>query len=166
MSCWRSNRSTDEPSGVVVGPGDQSISLSSESSACVAVGPSGGLLDQLDMTNGMEIGLANGPQTRLRLAATVATTAIIGQCLSAARPSNNFPLAFVVSVGVERREPAVLDQSFGQGCCGLPISNGTRSELADVPHSDRGFGPTVDEPVEQPFNKGRAVIRRWNYRLK
>ena len=79
-------------------------------------------------------------------------------------PSNNLPLAPVISMRFERSEPAMLDQNFGHGICAVAISDG--SKPLDISCGDSWFAPSVYKPVKKPLNWMRFVIGRRNDRLQ
>jgi hypothetical protein len=70
------------------------------------------------------------------------------------------PLVHVATVvAVDGGEPAPFNEDLrqAQGCS--LVSEGTRPEGIDLPRGDGGLGPVIDEPVQQPFDRGRVSAR-------
>jgi len=64
-------------------------------------------------------------------------------------PSNNLPFTHVVAARLVGDEPAVFDQNFGRVDRALSIPDGVGSVDVDVPPTDGGFGPTLEEGEQQ-----------------
>ena len=77
------------------------------------------------------------------------------------RSNRDLPPFRVISARLHGDEPAMADQGFGRFDRTLPIPDGARPVLANIPRTNGGLGPVVLQPVEQPPRRQGSRLGSW-----